>query len=170
MHYLYLTHDTTHRIHRVGACPVLELTVTYPRIGIADGEASSAVERFNEAYRTMAENWLAWAESVLLSEANEAFAAEGAGASYRFERRVAVCQMSASELPAEGECLTVTRTLRLTTRRGGQGEKRRSGGDRWRWPSLTLSEGRNPQKKLCFFKNDKKALENRAKMWYNIKV
>ncbi len=146
------SHSVVRRIHRVGACPVLEATVTYPCLSVEEGGEAPSLTRFNEAYRAMAEAWLAWVESALLPAANEAFTAEGAGASYRFDRRVAVCEMKVETLTPEGAYLIVERTLRLTSRRGSAGEVCRRERETWRWPELTLvgenrkkgKEARNP--------------------------
>ena len=139
---LQLIHVTIRRIHRLGACPVLEVTVTYPA-WIADrGELSPAAERFNTAYRTMAEHLLAWAEETVLPTVIEAFAAEGATAAYRFDRRLLTCTMQGElggALSDESRRLTVTRELRLTRRRDTSAAKASRTTDSWLWPELTLA-------------------------------
>ncbi len=142
---LTITHCHARRTCRVGACPVLEVTVTYPALCSAapdTEELPPSVTRFNEAYRTMAENLLEWAQGSLCEAAMADFNAAGAGAAYRFDRRMVVCNMTAS-CPAsadnaEAPCLIVTRTLRMTSRRGEVPEKRLVASDLWRWPELTL--------------------------------
>ena len=133
------------RTCRVGACPVLEVTVTYPvlSLSIPDTETvSPAVTRFNEAYRTMAENLLAWAQGSVCEAATADFMAAGAGAAYRFDRRLVTCHMTAAFVPskenAEVRYLVVTRPLCMTSRRGEVPERRLTATDLWRWPELTL--------------------------------
>ena len=157
------SHSVIRRIHRVGACPVLEVAVTYPILSageLSSGELSSGeisleelslgeggealpLTRFNEAYRAMAEAWLAWVESTLLPQVKEDFAAAGSGAVYGFDRRVAVCEMRVEAFPPEGGTLTVVRTLRLASRRGSVKEVCRRETDEWRWPELTLAVAAN---------------------------
>lgn len=144
---------TSRRLFRVGACPVLEVSVTYPRLDADSIAAASSVARFNETYRAMAEAFLAWAESAPAEEAKAAFAAMGASAPYRFDRRALTCDVTAiwhgsaravkgRDGEAEGEegctVLTVTRTARLTSRHGEVGERSLTAVDEWRWPELTL--------------------------------
>ena len=125
------------RLVRVGACPILEVTVTYPRI--PDG-TSPTVIRFNETYRAMAEGFLAWAEATPAEEAKAAFAAMGSAAPYRFDRRILTCDMTASiESPAR---LTVTRNVTLKSRRGELAERTVTAADRWRLPEMTTRVGR----------------------------
>ena len=66
---------TERRWHRVGACPVLEVCVIYPRLRIAEGEPSSDSERFNHAYARIAAAFFTWAEGDPAREAAEAFGA-----------------------------------------------------------------------------------------------
>lgn len=141
---LTLSHCRLHRICRVGACPLLEITITYPCLCPPEGEGiGSAVDRFNTAYRTMAEKLMAWGEGALYEGVLVEFEAAGAEAVYGFDRRLLVCDMSAAfseqgEGEGEGTTLTVTRILRLSSRRGGAEERGISASDRWRLPSLTL--------------------------------
>ena len=149
MVFTYHSHSVVRRIHRVGACPVLEAAVTYPilsagerssgELSFEEGGEALPLTRFNEAYRAMAEAWLAWVESTLLPQVKEDFAAAGSGAVYCFDRRVAVCEMRVEAFPPEGGALTVVRTLRLASRRGSVGEVCRREADEWRWPELTLA-------------------------------
>lgn len=141
---LTLTHCEIHRILRAGACPILEVTVTYPCLCPSDpraGEPSSAILRFNEAYRTMAEKLTEWAAGVVFEAALADFNGAGAGAAYRFDRRLVICDMkgefSSREDRAVSE-LTVTRILRLTGRRGSVPERSLTAIDRWSLPALTL--------------------------------
>ena len=82
---------TDRRLTRVGVCAVLEVTVTYPHIP----HESPAAARFNEAYRSMAESFLAWADTAPAEEARASFAAMGSTAPYRFDRRILTCSMTA---------------------------------------------------------------------------
>lgn len=129
---------TLRRLYRVGACPILEVTVAYPRL---TEEASPAVTRFNETYRAMAEGFLAWGDAAPREEAEAAFCALGASAPYRFDRRALSCSMSAALSGAEGKParLSVTRTLRLSSRRGEMTEVSLSETNVWRWPELTVT-------------------------------
>ena len=138
----HLTYDTVRRLHRAGACPILEVCITYPRLcaeAADDGGVPPSVLRFNEAYRAMAEHWLAWADGPLLAAVSEAFAAAGAGAAYRFDRQVAVCAVRADEDAVEGGILTLRRTVRLYGRRGEIAERFCTSEDVWRWPSLLFA-------------------------------
>lgn len=145
---MQVQHHRIHRIYRAGACPILEVTLTYPCLCSAeDGtEAlSPAVTRFNEFYETVAERLLSWAEGTIREAAAADFAAEGSGASYRFDRRRLTCDMTVTLPPAEeGSAvqntvtLTVTRTLVFDGRRGTLRERRLTAEDEWRWPELTL--------------------------------
>lgn len=147
---LTLTHCEIHRILRAGACPILEVTVTYPRLG---GDEDGAVEacpaaetfpaaaRFNEAYGTMAQNLTEWATGSLFESALADFNGEGSGAAYRFDRRLVICDMVGEFSTCEDGVLselTVNRTLRLTSRRGSVPERHLTATDRWSLPALTL--------------------------------
>lgn len=126
------------RTYRVGACPVLEAAVTYPHI---PEDASPAVIRFNDAYRTAAENFLAWAEEIPAEAAKTAFAALGSAAPYRFDRRLLSCTMMPAPAAAEesGETeLRILRTVTSSSRRGGISPVTLTAADRWRLPELTL--------------------------------
>lgn len=145
---LTLTHCRIHRILRAGACPILEVSVTYPCLEASEAgeacpaaETCSAVARFNEAYGTMVQNLTEWAEGTLFKAALADFNGAGMGAAYRFDRRMVVCDMAGEMLTREdGEAfeLTVTRTLRLTCRRGTVPERRLTATDRWSLPDLSL--------------------------------
>ena len=141
---LTLTHYQLRRTHRTGACPILDITVTYPGLCVANGAAGEVPPRalrFNETYRAMAERLVEWGADALCARAEADFLAAGAGAVYCFDRRLAVCDMTANFFSDEKEAvseLIVTRTLRLTSRRGGVGESALTATDRWRWPDLTL--------------------------------
>ena len=143
------------RLIREGACPILEIRVAYPRTVCADTteeEASSAVNRFNEAYRAMAENFLRWAQGAPAATAREDFLAAGVGAAYRFDRRVVACDMVAAyvqtEQGAPPTSLTVTRTVRVGSRRGEMPEKSLTAVDVWRLPELTLCPSRRTRGKV----------------------
>ena len=131
-----ISHTQETRLYRVGATPVLEVTVTYPTLPAP----SPAAQRFNEAYRAMAEAFFAWAESTPAAEAAAAFCAMERAA-YTFDRRLITCTMTA-EPPREGADphgeLRVTRTVIASTRRGTLPERRRSSTERWRTDDLTL--------------------------------
>ena len=133
---------TEHRLTRVGTCAVLDVTVIYPHIL----DDSPAVTRFNDTYRAMAEAFLAWSETVPAEEARAAFAAMGASAPYRFDRRILTCTMTASaDAP---DCLTVTRAVTLKSRRGELTERVIHDADLWRLPAWTVAKPpRKPPKK-----------------------
>ena len=132
--------DRMHRLYRSGICPVLEVTVTYPVLEPLGREPSPAVTRFNEAYRALAEGWMAWGEGILAVRAKQAFSEGGAGAAYRFERWRATCHMTVS-LPDEGDrSLTVTRTVRLCG--GGIPPVEALAADNWRGADLSFSRHR----------------------------
>jgi hypothetical protein len=144
---------TCRRLFRVGACPVLEVSVTYPRLDAEAVASAGSVARFNETYRALAEAFLAWAETAPVEEAQAAFAAMGASAPFRFDRRVLTCDVTAEwqgkDRIAKGKdaetwegdgcaVLAVTRTARLIGRRGEVEERSLMAVDEWRWPELTL--------------------------------
>jgi hypothetical protein len=134
---------TVRRLVRAGACPVLEVTVTYPHI--PDGDPPAAA-RFNHTYRAMAEAFLAWADTLPAEEAKTAFANMGAAAPYRFDRRILTCTMSAvSETP---DRLAVIRSVTLKSRRGEMPERTVTATDLWRLPEWTVVKhpGRSPKK------------------------
>ena len=145
---LTLTHCRIHRILRAGACPILEVSVTYPCLDVSEAgeacpaaETCSAVDRFNEAYRTMADHLVEWAEGALFEAALADFNGAGMGAAYRFDRRMVVCDMAGEVLTredGEADALTVTRTLRLNCRRGTMPDRCLIATDRWSLPDLTL--------------------------------
>lgn len=147
-----VNHSRIRRIHRIGVCPVLEVEITYPRLDTdrsETGEVSPAVTRFNEAYRVMAENLLAFAEGGILTAAEADFTAAGETAAYRFDRRTVICDMIAVSDDSAPNGLVVTRTLRVGSRRGTIAEQRISAEDRWRLPELTAvpKKERNRRKK-----------------------
>lgn len=140
---MMLTHCSLRRMYRRGACPLLEVKITYPRLCPAeDGKAmTEGMARFNEAYGQMAEGLMGWAEGTLCPRAEADFEAEGAGAAYRFDRRVLTCRMDAALSFAESGEITgvaVTRTLCLTTRHSGETGGGLTATDLWRGPELTL--------------------------------
>ena len=140
-----ITHIRTHRILRAGVCPVLEWTVSYPCLCTTDGETcagSPEAVRFNKAYQTIAEHLMVWIQGPLLESVMAEFEAAGSGAAYRFDRRLAVCDMTAARSfdggSEGGGYLMVTRTLHLSSRRGELEERKLIARDQWRWPELTL--------------------------------
>ena len=151
-----ITHRTLRRTFREGACPILEVTCSYPCLGVesALGEAVQGPEegksllpevaRFNEAYGRMAEDFLRWAGGEPLETAQCAFWAAGPSAVHSFDRRTVACDMAASLSEKMGE-LWVTRCLRTGSRRGGAVERERIETDVWRWPELTLRVLRKKQ-------------------------
>ena len=132
-----LRHSRIHRVYRRGVCPVLEVTVTYPVLDTCGETPSSAILRFNEAYRAMAEGYLSWAEGDLLERVTEEFETAGVGAVYRFDRRRAACSMVASVSPFPQAHLLVARTVSLEGL-GGRSSTQVSE-DTWRRPDLTLA-------------------------------
>lgn len=135
---LILTHPCEHRLIRVGACPVLEITVTYPALE-GDGP-EEAVAAFNDGYRRMAEAFLYWGEHALGERVAGELEAEGAGAAFRFDRRLLICTMEGQILEEDGRTiLRVRRNLRLTSRRGSVEEHALpTAEDIWRIPELTI--------------------------------
>ena len=132
-----VSYRDSRRLRRVGACPILEISVTYPVLEEGEGALlPPAVARFNRAYADMAEALLSWADGAPADAAVEAFWAMGEGAMFRFDRRVVTCEMTVEETHADR--LTVRRALTVTTRRGsGEGEEMVAR-DVWRLPELTL--------------------------------
>ena len=126
-----------HRLYRRGICPILEMTVTYPVLTCLCGTPSPEVMRFNKTYHALAEGWMSWGEGVLSEQVKKVFAEGGTGASYRFERWRATCDVAVI-LPTDGVgVLTVTRTVRLC----GEGISPvvTAAEDIWRRADLTLS-------------------------------
>ncbi len=138
---LTLTHDTLHRYARAGHTPALEVTVTYPVLALADAAGrdcpeASAVERFNQAYRTMAEAFLTWSDGAPAEMALAAFAAAGLRAVYTFDRRCLSCRMEAEM----GETyLTVRRKVTRGSRRGSVPPFGQEDRDVWRLSDLSLT-------------------------------
>lgn len=150
---------TVRRLVRAGACPVLEVTVTYPHI--PDGE-SPAAARFNHTYRAMAEAFLAWADTLPAEEAKTAFADMGAAAPYRFDRRILTCNMTAvSKAP---DRLAVIRSVTLKSRRGELAERIIHAADCWRLPGWTVV---TPRKSLG---KGRKATRTGARTLYFVKM
>lgn len=133
---------TARRLTRVGNCVILEVTAAYPHIPDAD---SPAVTRFNDTYRAMAEAFLGWSETVPAEEARAAFAAMGASAPYRFDRRILTCTMTASAKAPDR--LTVTRAVTLKSRRGELTERVIRDADLWRLPAWTVVRPRESLRK-----------------------
>lgn len=133
-----ITHRHVRRAYCIGARPALEIAVSYPAIESRGEPLPSAALRFSEAYRTMAEAWLSWAEGPLFQRVKADFAAEGPSAAYRFTRRRASCILVATPVPREAPfTLTVTRTVSL---QGPSGfERSLEDEDVWRLPRLTLA-------------------------------
>jgi hypothetical protein len=121
---------------------VLEVSVTYPRLQAGAGVSEADAERFNRAYSRMAEAFLSWAEGEPAHAAEEAFLSMGAGAAYRFDRRMILCNMTASivrESRSQGvEFLRVMRQISWGCKRGWGDRKTVVHEDIWRIPSLTL--------------------------------
>lgn len=146
---LTLTHECIRRTYRVGACPVLEVSISYPCFfpdPDYEGELPRNVTRFNQAYRAMAENLAAWGDTTLREIAEADFSAAGSGAAYCFDRRLMSCLMEAVWEEDERAALTVTRSLRLCSRRGTILPRELTAADRWLWPSLTLLERRERER------------------------
>lgn len=132
---------TLRRTFRMGACPILEVTVSYPCLGDEDARKQMpppGIARFNEAYAGMAEAFLQWVEGTLLETARHAFREAGPGAGYSFDRRTVDCRMTAAFAGEPPERLYVRRYLRVGSRRGECVERARTETDVWRCPGLTL--------------------------------
>ena len=145
-----VSYQSLRRIHRVGASPVLEATVIYPVLGLLEGkESSPATVRFNDTYRSVAEKLMAWAMDAPARAAEEAFRCMGGSAPYSFDRRTVACEISvickSDGFGAPSSVLTVTRTLRISSRREEVAEQTLTALDEWDWPTLTL---RSSRKKL----------------------
>lgn len=144
-----VTYARLRHVFRVGACPVLEVTVIYPCLKGGDPAERPAdlpsVLRFNQAYRRMAEGILRWSGGAPLEEAEAAFRAGGPGAGFRFDRRLVICEMTA-DVTADTARLRVSRVLRVGSRRGEASERFREGEEIWRLPELTLCRPRNPSR------------------------
>ena len=144
-----LAYGQLRSIQRAGACPVLEITLSYPVLCAAEEGnegLSDSVARFNETYRIIAENLMNWAKGVPYEAALADFATAGPSALYRFDRRMVVGEMNVTDpvnisVLQEGTApafLTVTRRLRVCSRRGKIQERVLTETDVWRWPELTL--------------------------------
>ncbi len=140
-----ITHTALCRLVRVGATPVMAISVTYPVLSpdaashAPEGEDSlfaSRIARFNDAYRAMAEAFADWAAGAPAAAASEAFVSAGPGAAYTFDRRLLTCRMEAT-LDGEGR-LTVRRTVRTGSRRGTVPAETFTTVDRWRTEDLSL--------------------------------
>ena len=77
-----VTVESLRRTRRIGACPILTVTASYPKW---QGE-SEAAERFNKGYLQMAEAFVTWAEKDLAPRAEVAFEALGSRAPYVFPK------------------------------------------------------------------------------------
>ncbi len=144
-----VTHNTQRTYVRVGATPVMEITVTYPVLSFAVGERedrafSSALDRFNEAYRAMAEAFSAWGGHTPAEEAQAAFTSAGVGAVYTFDRRLLDCRMEVE--CGEGGILTVRRRICRGSRRGSVPSVCRESIDRWRVLDLSLLRPARPSR------------------------
>ncbi len=138
--HLTVSAATIRRFFRVGSTPVLVVTVTHPVLTLpadADSNLTSATERFNEAYRAMAEAFCTHAEEKAAAQAVEAFHAAGRGAAYTFDRRILTCRMEA-EIGDDGS-LCVHRTVTRTSRRGSVPTDTREERDCWRIEDLSLT-------------------------------
>ncbi len=114
------------RLVRVGACVVLEVTVTYP-MAVAGTEGC---DRFCAVYREAAEAFVHWALGEPASLAREAFSAMGTGAAYRFDRWCLSCRFEVVREEADDRYAVVTRTVISGRRRGGE-ERRCTSSIRW---------------------------------------
>ena len=163
-----LTECCLRRLWRRGACVVLEAEAVTPRIETeGEGGQAAAVQRFNQAYCAMAEAFFSWAEGEPLAAAEADFEAAGAGAAYRFDRRIllfrvipaprsetdaaerSAAEKSVAEKSAAARRLILERTIVSTTRRGTTASCRAVGRDVWRLPSLTLCRPKNHRSSGC---------------------
>ena len=149
-----LAYGQLRSIQRAGACPLLEIMLSYPILrteGEEDAALPSSVARFNETYRSIAENLMNWAKGEPCEAALADFEAAGPSALYRFDRRMVVGDMNVTgpvniSVLQEGMApafLTVTRRLRVCSRRGEIQERALTETDVWRWPELTLCGKQN---------------------------
>lgn len=136
-------------ILREGVCPVLEISISYPSLRSVEKETCdlpASVVRFNQTYRTVAENLMLWAKDVPYKAVLADFAGAGPLAFYRFDRRMVTCTieiampagMDGFDTDSEPFMIPVTRNLRMHSRRGEMPEKSVAARDLWRWPDLTL--------------------------------
>ncbi len=127
-----IRHTADRRLVRVGACTVLEVTVTYPILTASDGDSFQTVrDRFNNGYRVAAEAFLSWGAETYGKSATADFAAAGPGAVYTFDRRLLSCRFVAEADPQAAR-LTVTRTVTCASRRGTEPPRRAETVDLWR--------------------------------------
>jgi hypothetical protein len=138
---MLIGHERIHRVYRAGACPVLEVTVTYPCLRGEEGAVEpldGAKIRFNDFYQSLAERVLAWAEGGLRDAIMEDFTAAGNGAAYRFDRRCLLCEMTATLSEVPNGTLTVTRVMSFSCRRGSMETRSMTATDVWRREDFTL--------------------------------
>lgn len=145
---------TVTRTVRVGAVPVLTVTVIRPVVEIpADGGGSGTnaigtapqtdgVNRFNDGTRRMAETFLAYVLDEPARAAADAYRAAGNGAAYSFPRREVLCKMTINLAPGEEAdatilCLRTEVTYGL--RRRGAPEKSFLEESFFEYPSMTLA-------------------------------
>ena len=144
---------TVTRTVRVGAVPVLTVTVIRPVVEIpADGGGGTntagtapqadGVTRFNDGTRRMAETFLAYALDGPAKAAADAYRAAGNGAAYSFPRREVLCKMTITSARG-GEAETTILCLRTE---GTYGLRRRDAPEKCfsearcvGYPSMTLA-------------------------------
>ncbi len=137
--------ETDRRLVRVGGCPVLSVSVSYPcLISVGEAAATAAVTSFNDTYRTAAERFTAWALDAPAAAATAAFESAGQGAAYRFARWEITCDMT-PVWDAGGEFLRMETTAVWRVRRESDARKKAQWTDLWRIPSLYLEK---PTKKV----------------------
>ncbi len=132
-----IQYTTDRRLARVGACTVLEVTVTYPSLYLPDAQKPPApLVRFNDGYRIAAETFLSWGLETVGKIAAADFKAVGPGAVYTFDRRLLSCRFAADVEPQKTR-LAVTRTVTNTSRRGTCPVRRTETVDFWRLGDLS---------------------------------
>ena len=148
---------TARRLTRAGNCVILEVTAVYPHIPDAD---SPAVTRFNDTYRTAAEQFMAWGLGTPTVRATAAFEAMGVDAVYRFAR----WELTMDATPVwdgDSTFLRVKTTAVWQVRREADARGERQLTDVWHWPSLHREKNGKRRLKLS------KTLEKSREMWYN---
>lgn len=148
-----VTETDSHSV-RVGACPVLSVRVRYPQlirregyVGAAAEPTDAAVARFNDTYRTAAEQFMAWGLGTPTVKATAAFEAMGVDAVYRFAR----WELTMDATPVwdgDSTFLRVKTTAVWQVRREADARGERQLTDVWHWPSLHREKNREKTVKV----------------------
>lgn len=140
--------NTLHRTHRVGAVPVLEVSICYPSICMQSEALEEDVQRFNQGCEGIAQAFLTWALSSPSQAAEEAFLSGNSLPDiqrHRYRRRQLSCRLTL-DMPSPEEtaawrrrtkaCLFYLR-IRVTDRQRGLPETLvHAQRTVWAWPQL----------------------------------